>query len=214
MPQTPSRPTITPSFPEFLPPWVSRQPWYRGSGVPRLAMAGAFRLEDPAGEVGLEVQLLRAGGTVYQVPLAYRGAPRPDASPEALIVTAEHSELGPRWIYDAETDPVWRAELLRFVRDGDAAALRSRDGVVDDAVRGRALDAALLPAVADADVTIGTGVTIEIRRVLPSRQSAAEPVPAGAAGLLTATYRPGTGAVAGAGDRDMDTVTAFLAVIR
>ncbi|HEY1700087.1 MAG TPA: hypothetical protein VGG75_10295 [Trebonia sp.] len=47
------------------------------------------------------------------------------------------------------------------MRDGDAAALRSRDGVVDDAVRGRALDPARLSAVPDDDVTI------ELRRVGP-----------------------------------------------
>jgi hypothetical protein len=208
MPRTPARPTITPSFAEFLPPWVSRQQWYRGSGVPRLSMVGAFRLEDPAGEAGMEVHLLRAGDTVYQVPMTYRGAPRPDVppgtAPEALIVTAEHSELGPRWIYDAETDPVWRAELLRFVRDGDSAAMRGRDGVVADAVRGRALD----PARLNSGSLAAGDLRIELSRVLPSRPAA--PEPDGAAGLVTATYRT----VGADGDPGASTVTARLAIIR
>ena len=39
----------------------------------------------------------------------------------ALVATAEHSELGPRWIYNAETDPVWHTELLRVVRENGSA---------------------------------------------------------------------------------------------
>lgn len=131
-------------------------------------------------------------------------SPASSRTPRAFSPWPAYSELGPRWIYDAETDPVWRAQLLRFVRDGDAAALRSPDGVVDDAVRGRALDPARLSAVPDDNVTI------ELRRVLPSRPMAPETHPAGAAGLLSVTYRSG----AGTGDPDLDTVTALVAVIR
>ncbi|MEV6611453.1 hypothetical protein [Kutzneria sp. NPDC051319] len=114
--------TLTPSFREFLPPWLARQPWHRGDGVPELRPVGFFRFEDPAGEVGIEIHVIEAGGVVYQVPMTYRGAPLDGG---ALIVTAEHSVLGPRWIYQAETDPVWRRELLRLVREnGTAAASR------------------------------------------------------------------------------------------
>lgn len=111
--------TLTPPFREFLPPWVARQPWYCGDGVPELKPVGFFRFEDPAGEVGIETHVIEAGGVVYQVPMTYRGAPLNDG---ALIVTAEHSVLGPRWIYQAETDPVWRKEILRLVRANGAAA--------------------------------------------------------------------------------------------
>jgi hypothetical protein len=115
--------TLTPGFREFLPPWVARQPWYAGTGVPALRPVGAFRLEDPDGEVGMETHLFTDGSAVYQVPMTYRGAPLAEG---ALIATAEHSELGQRWIYDAESDPVWRAELLRLVRDGGQAGPSGR----------------------------------------------------------------------------------------
>jgi hypothetical protein len=107
--------TLTPGFREFLPPWLARQPWYAGTGVPALRPVGTFRLEDPDGEVGMETHLITDGSAVYQLPMTYRGAPLADG---VLIATAEHSELGQRWIYDAESDPVWRAGLLRLVRDG------------------------------------------------------------------------------------------------
>jgi hypothetical protein len=87
-------------------------------------MLGTYRLQDPAGEVGMETHLLSDGDAAYHVPMTYRGAPLPAAG-HALIVTAEHSRLGTRWIYDAEADPVWRAELLRMVLasgTSDAAA--------------------------------------------------------------------------------------------
>ena len=35
-----------------------------------------------------------------QVPLTYRGAPRPSAE-DSLVTTMTHTTLGDRWIYDA-----------------------------------------------------------------------------------------------------------------
>ncbi len=116
--------TLTPHFREFLPGWVSRQPWYDGAGG-ALAMVGSFRLEDRDGEVGLETHLLGDGSAVYQVPMSYRGAPLPAGD---LIATAEHSVLGTRWIYDAVTDPVWVRELLALVAAGAAAGPGGRPG--------------------------------------------------------------------------------------
>lgn len=102
-----------------MPTWLAGQPWYRGDGTPELKSVGFFRFEDPAGEVGIETHVVQAGGVTYQIPMTYRGAPLVGG---ALIVTAEHSELGPRWIYQAETDPVWRKELLRLVRSNGVAS--------------------------------------------------------------------------------------------
>lgn len=110
--------TMTPHYNDFLPGWVAGRPWYPGSGAPTLRPVGFFRFEDPDGEVGMETHLLTDGDAVFQLPMTYRGAPLDGG---ALIATAEHSALGQRWIYDAETDPVWRAELLRVVRDNGAA---------------------------------------------------------------------------------------------
>ena len=66
--------TLTPHFREFLPPWVARQPWYRGTGTPSLSPVGYFRFEDPAGEVGIETDLVTDGSALYQIPMTYRGA--------------------------------------------------------------------------------------------------------------------------------------------
>lgn len=106
-------PTLTPGFREFLPSWIARQPWYAGPASPALRPAGFIRYEDPVGEVGMETHLLTDGSTTYQVPLTYRGAPLPGGD-AALVTEAVHSELGARWIYDAEADPVWIAVVLRL----------------------------------------------------------------------------------------------------
>ncbi|MHA7306090.1 maltokinase N-terminal cap-like domain-containing protein [Arthrobacter sp. TMN-49] len=85
------------------------QDWFDGGDSP-LARLGSFRFDDPAGEVGIETQLVGAGHRVYQVPLTYRGAPL--AGAEAFLMgTMEHSVLGHRWVYDATGDPVYVAEL-------------------------------------------------------------------------------------------------------
>src|SRR5690606_497851 len=77
------------------------------------------------GEVGIETWLLvdDAGPrpTLYQVPLAYRGAPLAGLE-HALVATTEHSELGPRWIYDGCHDPVSARVLLDTILDGAEVA--------------------------------------------------------------------------------------------
>jgi maltokinase len=113
--------TLDPPFSELLPGWMARQRWYTGKGTePRLDRVGGLRLQDPAGEVGIEVHLVRdlGGATpvLYQVPLTYRGAPLAGHD-EALVATTEHSDLGTRWVYDACHDPVGAAALLRTVTD-------------------------------------------------------------------------------------------------
>jgi hypothetical protein len=101
--------TMTPTKVELLTAWLPQQDWYRGRGIPQLTRVGGFRLDDPDGEVGIELQLVRddapGGPVVYHVPMTYRGHPLP-ASEAALIGTAEHGVLGPRWVYDAAYDPV------------------------------------------------------------------------------------------------------------
>ena len=90
--------TVTPSFAQFLPPWMAQQRWYAGKGrVPALKRIGGLRFEDPAGEVGVETWLvLDESGqdpTIYQVPLTYRGM-RLAGADHALIATVEHNRLG------------------------------------------------------------------------------------------------------------------------
>lgn len=162
-------PVMTPSFREFLPSWVSRQRWYRGNGVPRLALAGAFRLEDPAGEVGMETHLLADGETIYHVPMTYRGAPLPGGPADALIAQAEHSVLGTRWIYDAERDPVWQREVVRLVEDCGSLRLRGPGGVIPDAVVARAINPRRLQGGSSEKIGI------DLYRVLTAAQPAEVP---------------------------------------
>jgi 1,4-alpha-glucan branching enzyme len=120
-------PTLTPGFADFLPGWLASRRWYAGKGrTPVLRRIGGLRMQDPAGEVGIEVHLLldESGPAplVYQVPLTYRGEPV-EAMHTALVATAEHSELGTRWIYDGCHDPAYVQALLDLVHD--SATVRS-----------------------------------------------------------------------------------------
>ena len=158
--------TITPHFRDFLPPWLAGQPWFAGTSPAR--PVAFYRLEDPAGQVGMEAHLLTDGTSVCHVPMTYRGAPLAGAD-AALIATAEHSELGTRWIYDAEADPVWRAEVLRLIRAGGTSD-RERS-------RGAEAHGELLR---DADLS---AATIEVCRVLGAGY-----LPPGAAGVLRGSW--------------------------
>ncbi|RJK94869.1 maltokinase N-terminal cap-like domain-containing protein [Vallicoccus soli] len=108
------RTTMDPTKLQLLAGWLPGRPWYRGGGAPP-ERAGGFRLDDPAGEVGAELMLVAAGGTVHFVPLAYRGAPLAGAE-EGLVGTSEHGVLGTRWVYDAAHDPVVMAQLLALLQ--------------------------------------------------------------------------------------------------
>ncbi len=135
--------TLTPPFRDFLPPWIARQPWYSGVGVPATRPVGFYRLADPAGVVGLETHLLTDGSAVCQIPMSYRDAPLrqlaggSQADPvTALITKAEHSELGTRWIYDAVRDPVWVAVTTELVEAEGSATTRSNDAIGPASARG------------------------------------------------------------------------------
>jgi hypothetical protein len=102
---------LVPSKLEALAAWAPSQPWFDGDPE-RLERVAAFRLDDPAGEVGVEVLLLRAGdGPVLQVPLTYRGSPL-EGGDEWLVGTMQHSVLGERWVYDGCGDPVYVATAV------------------------------------------------------------------------------------------------------
>lgn len=112
--------TLTPSKLELLAPWLPKQSWFSGSsdGLERIA---SYRFVDPDGEVGIETLIVRTEDGVFQVPLTYRGEPLDDDFAN-LVGTLDHSVLGTRWVYDATTDPVYVAELIRVIRDGDSEA--------------------------------------------------------------------------------------------
>src|SRR3954453_10366060 len=100
---------------ELLTDWLPRRRWYRGPATPTLARVAAYRVDDPAGEVGIETLPVSAGDrTVRQVPLTYRGVPLAGRD-DQLIGTIEHSVLGRRWVYDGaatrSTRPRWPARF-------------------------------------------------------------------------------------------------------
>ena len=116
--------TMDPTKHQLTAAWLPRQPWFDGAHEPVLETVGGFRLDDPAGEVGMEFIVVAdtAAGepVIYHVPLAYRGAELPGA--EAwLLGTSDHGVLGKRWIYDGEGDPVWQAQV-RALLAGDVQA--------------------------------------------------------------------------------------------
>lgn len=112
--------TLTPSKRELMDQWLPTRPWFDG-GLERKPV-GSFRFDDPEGEVGLEGFLIGAEGLpTYFLPMSYRAAELEGAE-EHLIGTSEHSELGPRWIYDGCADPVFLGELTRAILTGGTGA--------------------------------------------------------------------------------------------
>lgn len=167
--------------------------------MPSLRSVGFYRLEDSAGQVGIEAHLVHDGQVLYQIPMTYRGAPRDGARAADLIATAEHSVLGTRWIYDGTTDPVWAAELLHLVRDEAAAERSMRPGVGVTEAFGRRL----APWSTDtAELTADTAV-VDLRRVLDDGDPTDE---AGVVGMLMGSWQP-DGA-------DGPTVRGCLALVR
>ncbi|GAB3115555.1 hypothetical protein GCM10027160_23040 [Streptomyces calidiresistens] len=103
--------TLTPGKLDLISEWLPQQPWNpNGSGVRQV---GAYRFDDPAGEVGFEAFLVEGDdGVLLHVPMTYRGAPLEGAD-EFLLGTTEHSVLGKRWVYDACGDPVGVTAMIR-----------------------------------------------------------------------------------------------------
>ncbi|MDT0321751.1 maltokinase N-terminal cap-like domain-containing protein [Streptomyces millisiae] len=115
------RTELRPSKLELLAAWLPTRTWYHGgAGEPTLAKAGGFRLDDPAGEVGIEFMVVTDASAAYLVPLSYRGAPL-DGAEDALVGTMEHGVLGRRWAYDGCHDPVLVGQLMALI-EGRAQA--------------------------------------------------------------------------------------------
>lgn len=135
--------TLKPGKLDLLADWLPARPWYRGGPGPDLAKAGGFRLDDPRGEVGIELAAVtdRSGPrpVTYHVPLTYRGAPL-DGAEQALIGTSEHGVLGRRWIYDGAHDPVAVAQLIGLVLGESAPQAQGRSHTPDPSVRGSRSD--------------------------------------------------------------------------
>ncbi|MDG4780247.1 hypothetical protein O7614_11410 [Micromonospora sp. WMMD961] len=123
------RATLRPTKLDLLAAWLPAQSWFAGPiGEPAaltgadLTGRGAYRFDDPAGEVGIETMLVgTADGPVHQVPLTYRAAPL-DGAEDWLVGTTEHSVLGTRWVYDGCADPVYVTALAHAILAGGGQA--------------------------------------------------------------------------------------------
>jgi hypothetical protein len=123
---------LAPSKIELLRGWLPSQSWCPGHEATAIEAVGAYRFDDPAGEVGIETHLLTMGnGQILQVPLTYRGAPL-DGAEATLVGVTEHSVLGQRWVYDACADPVYADALATAILSGGTQAelLVESDGEV------------------------------------------------------------------------------------
>ena len=171
--------TLTPSKIDLMKAWLPGQPWFTGDPSD-LAQAGQFRFVDPAGAVGVQIMLVTSGGVLYQVPLTYRDAPL-DGAESALIGTMEHSVLGSRWVYDALSDPVYTAELLRTIVEADTQAPVSSGAPQTPARGSGAQGVELVAGERRCDDLIAYGpYTVHVTR----HPDEAEPI--GALGVLTA----------------------------
>lgn len=177
------RAELRPSTLELLAGWLPTRAWHDGDAAAELELVGAYRFDDPDGEVGIETLLVRTPrGSVHQVPLTYRGAPT--LGERALVGTMQHSVLGPRWVYDGIHDPVYLAALATVVLTGgdQAELLVEVDGEVVrreptmalsvDGLPGAQAPAAVrLDEVADGDPARIRAAGLELvlaRRVVPA----------------------------------------------
>lgn len=166
------RADITPPKLDLIGWWLATQDWFTEDGP--VEREAAFRLDDPAGEVGIETFIVRSGAFTFHVPVTYRSEPLADG---ILVGELEHSVLGHRWVYDGPSDPVYVAttsaaiangghEVDMFFEDGTqlprpdwyASATGSGAGsgeVVGALAVARSVPAPVPPGVATLDVTWG-----------------------------------------------------------
>lgn len=111
----------TPTKLELLADWLPKQPWGPAIGEP-LRPIGQFHFDDPEGEVGMQTHLIEAGGTLLQVPLAYRATPIAGAQ-AALVGEMHHSVLGPRFVYDGLGDSQFLMTMAAVTLAGYGQAL-------------------------------------------------------------------------------------------
>jgi hypothetical protein len=185
---------ITPSKQELFEAWLPSRSWAPGggggAGAGAVKKVGEYRFDDPAGEVGIETILWStADGTLLQVPFTYR-ATQLEGADEFLVGTAEHTALGPRWVYDGCGDPVWAAALTTAILTGGTQAqmVIERDGRMVGVpprvpVRGSGSADAQVPPISSVESVTNDGpittvvaglVTIALARVVGT------PLPGGA----------------------------------
>lgn len=194
--------TLTPGKLDLLRDWLPGRPWYAGAGSPELSRAGGFRLDDPAGDVGIEFMIVADSAAdlpvYYLAPVTYRGETLSGAD-AALIGTSDHGVLGRRWVYDGVHDFVLVAQLLALIQGLVEAQAQGRSDTPDPTVsvgattgsRLGALGATVRDGGSSTLVDVGVEdpaaardglVTLEIRRLLAPHE--ADPRPASAGGYV------------------------------
>jgi predicted trehalose synthase len=174
------RTTLTPTKLELLTAWLPAQRWYAAKGrVPVLRKLGGFRLDDPAGHVGIEVMVVADESgpqpVVYQVPMTYRGAPLSGAE-HALIGTTEHGVLGSRWVYDAPHDEVFVAQLLALIQGRAQPQAQSVSNTPDLTVGGHAVDTDVVTLASSSVLRGEQSNTSIVCQVVDASGAAAPPV--------------------------------------
>ncbi|PSL36803.1 putative trehalose synthase [Labedella gwakjiensis] len=95
--------------------WMARQRWYQAKGAePALRIVGTLDGGTPGVRVATFLLLDEAAAEplLYQVPVAFRAQPLPEAQ-SALI-----GEVDGRYLYDAPHDPAYVDLLLRTISEG------------------------------------------------------------------------------------------------
>ena len=175
--------TLTPTKLELLEAWLPGRQWYPDEEAPALQRVAACRFDDPDGEVGVEMLVVRSGedGPLVHVPMTYRGAPLDDGE-LFLIGNMEHSTLGTRWVYDAVGDPVYVQAVTTTIPPGAGEAeelVETPDGPEKRepsmTVRGSGMSRTSDPIgrlvrVEDGDpaVVVAEAARLDVRRVLSS----------------------------------------------
>ncbi|MFD3334820.1 1,4-alpha-glucan branching protein [Streptomyces sp. NPDC058700] len=203
------RTTLRPTKLELLTEWLPAREWHTGAEA-RPVNAGGFRLDDPAGEVGIEIVAVTDGegdtAVTYLVPMTYRDGPLAGAE-HALIGTMEHGVLGKRWVHDATHDPVFVTQLYALLTGRTQAQAQSETDAPDPTVAvspapavGGAAGVELVRVTEGTDHTdmvvrvpgASAPLTLRVRRVLRAgADSATEGV-----GRVTAEWRQSDGTTA------------------
>ncbi len=188
--------TLKPTKLELIAEWLPTRKWYTGAEAGP-EKAGGFRLDDPAGEVGIEFMAVADGegdeAVTYLVPMTYRSGPVEGAG-NALIGTMEHGVLGKRWVHDGAHDPVLVAQLYALLTGRTQAQDQSLTDTPD-------------PTVAVSPLAAGDAADVEPVRVTegPDHTDVVVRTPGGAAPLtlrLQRVLRAGTDRAPGGADQD------------
>ena len=109
--------TLTPSKLDVLSAWVPAQPWLGEVDASTLQALGAYRFDDPAGEVGIETHVLQAAsGQILHVPVTYRDEPLDGA--QAIHTECRHC----RWQRQAPQGFTGEGRM-RLLADGNPCFL-------------------------------------------------------------------------------------------